>query len=939
MRPGSSRPWDVQQPSLHSTALLNRRAASAAALLWFLCAPQGAAQTFLGDYTGHSVAGRSVTITAGAASVRLTPYAPDILRVDFLPTPASAPDSSFSVIRDTSGAGLVAVLETDSVLHVTAGLIGIRCSKYPLRLAWLDQVGGTILEEPQTGGLASEGGSRSARFATRPGMHFYGTGERGIGPDLRGRSFASSNTQVYGYGAALSTMNINVPFLATSAGFGLFFDNTWPGWFDLGAADPAKFLYSAGGGELTFYVIAAGSVPAQLERYTWLTGRQPLPPRWAFGYLQSKYGYRNEAEARALVATMRQKRIPCDAVILDLYWYDRMGDLAWSPVNFPDPAGMVTDLLAAGVKTVLITQPYLTVTSAHWAEASAARHLATNALGQSYMLPNWWSCNCPASLLDVTRASTRAWWWEKHPPFMGSGVAGLWTDLGEPERHPADMVHHLGSSAKVHNIFNLLWAKAVFEGYSQFRPDHRLFNLTRSGFAGIQRYGAITWSGDVARTFGGLGVQIPMLLNMGMSGLPYQNSDIGGFCCGTTTPELYIRWLQFGTFSPVMRAHGAGPAVGGQDTEPWSHGPEAERVATEYIRLRYRLLPYIYSMAHENYGTGMPIARPLFFDDPEGGFDGEGASYLFGKAFLVSPVFSPGQTARSVGLPRGLWYDFWTDRQERGGVTVTVPAPLETIPLFVRAGSIIPMQPVREWTGQSPPDTLFLAVYPSPSGPSSFELVEDDGESLGYARGEAGRTLLEQSLAPAGARASLSITIGRTEGSYPGKPTRRVYLSEVHGIALAPVSVTRDGLPVPRRSTLDELRRNGDGWFHDPASALLSIHTPTFPDSSCRILADGLTPVSVHAGDDLPGGYALEQNFPNPFNAETVIRYRLPQAVRVRLAVYDLLGREVAVLAEGVEGPGRREVRWDAGARASGLYLCRLEAGGFAGAIKLLLVR
>ncbi len=896
-------------------------------------------QTYLGDYTGYDVAGRAVNVHAGQADVRFIFYATDIVRVDFLPLTGSVPDSSLVVIRDTSDAVAVSISETDSTLTLTSSSLRVLCRKYPLRMSYLDGAGVPLLAEPESGGLATVGSSRAANFVLHSSDHFYGTGERGIGLDLVGRSFDSYNTAAYGYGSALSTMNTNVPFLASTNGYALYFDNTYPGSFDLGASDQGKFAYVAAGGELTMYVIAAPSVQDELERYTWLTGRQPLPPRWAFGYLQSKFGYRNETEARAMVQTMRQKQIPCDAIILDLYWYDKMGDLTWNTTNFPDPFQMMSDFLAAGFKTIAITEPYIINSSPNWAEASAGGYLATDSNGTSYLLPNWWSCNCPASLLDITNPSARSWWWGKHPAFFGAGLAGIWTDLGEPERHPDDMKHVLGTASKVHNVYDLLWAQADFEGFNAFRPDRRLFNLTRSGFAGIQRYGVVPWSGDVRKSFGGLAVQLPMLLNMGMSGLAYHNSDIGGFCCGTTTAELYVRWMEYGTFCPIARAHGAGPAVGGQDTEPWAFGAAAESIATKYIRLRYELLPYTYTMAHENYASGMPLARPLLFEQPDANTFNESSSYLWGDAFLVSPVVEAGQSSKTVYLPAGTWYDYWTDVQYTGGQAVTVSAPLDVLPLFVRGGSIVPMQSVMNFSDERPLDTLTLSIYPLRDQPAAFTLYEDDGYTLRYQTGQYAETVVEEHLSGSDSVPSLHLTIGPAVGSYEGKPSRRVYLSDIHGVGEGPGSVLRNGVSIPERLSYDELRSNGDGYYYDHDKRRLVIQSPGSPDSTVTLLAENLVLLTVKEQTPSPHEFRLEPNYPNPFNPTTKIAFSVPVRGLVSLKVFDLLGKEVATLMEKVLAPGSYTVTFDGDGLASGVYICRLQSGPFHATAKLTLVK
>jgi len=342
------------------------------------------AQTFLGNYSGHNVNGKAISVNAGSASIRFIFYQPDILRVDFLPTPATLFDSSFVVIRDTTQTVGMTIMSTDSTLEIASSAIKIVCAKNPLRVAYYTGAGKALLAEPGSGGLASNGGARLATFSLSPDDHFYGTGERGIGLDLRGSAFDSYNTQIGGYGehtGPLPTMNINIPFVSSTHGYALYFENTYPGRFDFGVTDPKNFSYRASGGELSYFLIAGPTIREQLEKYTWLTGRQPLPPRWAFGFIQSKYGYKNDVEAYTMVQTMRQKQIPCDAMVLDLYWFNAMGDISWKPVSWPNPFHMMDSLLAQGIKTIVITEPYIVQHSINFPEARDNGYLGTYSNG------------------------------------------------------------------------------------------------------------------------------------------------------------------------------------------------------------------------------------------------------------------------------------------------------------------------------------------------------------------------------------------------------------------------------------------------------------------------------------------------------------------------------------------------------------------------------
>ncbi len=885
------------------------------------------AQTYLGDYTGYSIEGKRIRVNVGSSSVEFIFYKPEILRVYFLPTDSTQFDSSFVIIQDTTENVALSTVETDTSLEISSSSIRIVCSKIPLRISYFNLSGELLLAEPQSGGLATNGEERWVIFGLSPDDHFYGTGERGTCLDKRGQVLYSYNQQVFGYDGPVSTMNLNVPFTASTNGYALYFENTYPGEFDLGFSDSTRFLYGVFGGELSYFLIVAQSIKEQLDRYTWLTGRQPLPPRWSLGYIQSKYGYRNEWEAREFVQTVREKGIPCDAIVLDLYWFVHMGDISWNHAAWPDPFQMMSDFLNQGIKTIVITEPYIVEHSSNFWPAFAYGYFAKDSLGIPYLIEDWWSCNCDAGLLDLTNPSAQNWWWDKHPAFFGDELAGIWTDLGEPESHPEDMYHYLGRADKVHNIFNLLWAKTLFEGFNQFRPNQRLFNLTRSGYAGIQRYGVAPWSGDVGTSFGALAVQIPMMLNMGMSGLAYHNSDIGGFCCGYTSPELYVRWMQYGTFCPVTRAHG--PDY--QPQEPWGYSEETEEICKRYIQLRYRLLPYIYTFAFKNYQSGLPIAIPLFFEYPDdNSLSNESSSYLWGDAILVSPVVEEGQGSKSLHLPEGKWIYFWADEVFCGGQAITVDTPLDIMPLFVKAGSIIPMQPIMDYTDQSSLDTLMLEIYPSPEIEASFTLYEDDGKTLDYRSGGFSQTQFNQSISCSRGDTSLSVDIGAAEGVYDGKPEDRVYLCGIHCIADKPTAVWKNGEMIPERPSYEVLRQEGDGFFYDSLARCLYIHIPGFTDSTYALCIDDISIYGILSPS--LNILSMEQIYPNPFSSTTTICYSVTHSARVSIKVYDILGREVATIVDEVEETGRYEAEFDLKNYrledlSSGVYFVRLVAG------------
>ncbi|MGE5430536.1 MAG: TIM-barrel domain-containing protein, partial [Syntrophomonadaceae bacterium] len=402
-----------------------------------------------------------------------------------------------------------------------------------------------------------------------------------------------------------------------------------------------------------------------------------------------------------------------------------------------------------------------------------------------------------------------------------------------------------------------------------------------------------------------------------------------------TTPELYARWMQFGTFCPITRAHGTG-----QPTEPWAFGTETEAISRKFIQIRYQLMPYIYTMAYENFKTGMPLARPLFFDYPsDEKLYNLSSSYLWGNSMLVSPVTQAGQTSKQVYLPEGVWIDFFDNKIYNGSQTVTVPAPLDKMPVFVKSGSIIPMLPALNNTEQIPSDTLFLRIYPSALFPGEFMLYEDDGKTLSYQKGQFSETAFTQKTFNTAKGQSLELTIGQSIGSYNGKPPFRTYIAEVHLVIAKPEKVELNGRTLLPMSSLGELQKSKEGFFFDNMINRLYIQLKAYSDSSYKITANN---ISLLAGAALNGKvmmFRLEQNYPNPFNPATIIKFSIAERSFVNLSVYDILGRKITSLVNEEKPAGNFEVSFNAGSLPSGIYIYVLTAGQYREIRKMNLVK
>jgi oligosaccharide 4-alpha-D-glucosyltransferase len=781
-----------------------------------------AAIDFVGDYRSHRIDGNTVFFDCTPAFVSVEFCTEDIVKVGltFIWNPVE--DSSYVVMHEAWPQVSFTIEDDDSTLHILSSTFDISCQKYPFRLSFCERSGHLLVQERSEGGLGWQSPHTYAFFSQSPEDHFYGLGMRAIDLDRKGRSFDTYNRHGSGDDEH-ATMGINIPFLCTTSGYGLYFDNTYPGNFDFGEESSEYWFYRSDGGQMVYYLIHGPDMKGILEKYTWLTGRQPLPPRWALGYLQSKYGYQNENEAKAMISTMRNKGIPIDAIILDLYWFGYPGDMgrfAWNLSNWPDPTGMVEEFREYGIKTILIEEPYVRDWTSNFSEGSSNGSFGTTPSGNTYIVNMWAG---PAGLIDFTNPAARDWWWSKHEPFLDQGIAGWWTDLGEPETHPGDMVHHIGSAAKAHNILNLLWSRTLYEGYRSYSPDERVFLVTRSGYAGMQRYGTAPWSGDVACTFKGLRNQIPIMLGMSLSGVAYQNSDIGGFW-GAPSGELYTRWIQFGAFCPIMRPHGVD-----HPTEPYGYGSEVEAICREYILLRYRLLPYIYTMAFKNTSRGLPLARPLVLeypDDPQ--VVNLGREYLWGDDILVAPVTEEGATTKEVYLPEGQWIEYWTKEMFTRGSYI-VQAPLDVLPLFVKNGAILLMGPEMDYSDQMPLDSLTLDMYPA--GFSSTILYEDDGSSYAYESGDWDTTRFT-------CRVFSNETIVEIEpavGGFSGRLSSRVYISQINRVFDAPDSVlVNDELAIHYFSS-SEFSSATEGWWYDQIRHLVKVKVVASPDTYNRI--------------------------------------------------------------------------------------------------------
>jgi alpha-D-xyloside xylohydrolase len=547
-----------------------------------------------------------------------------------------------------------------------------------------------------------------------PDERLYGFGERFVPLDQRGRRWQSWTTD------ALSTATQRaykpVPFGLSSRGYGLFVNSTARVEFDLGATSSLSAAFTLDATELDYFIIYGPALSDVLRRYWRLTGAPPLPPRWSFGFWSSRNSYRSRVEVEEIARGYRERAIPCDVIHLDPWWMgaeENWCNLTWDTRAFPEPAGMIGDLRGQGFRVCLWENPYVPQGSDLYAEGAASGYFVRDAEGEPYLIPGWTEKRTPTAVVDFTNPAAVAWWQEKHRRLMAMGVSTFKSDFGEGA--PADGHYHDGTPGdQAHNLYPLLYNRAVFEVVDAHGGGQGLV-WSRATTAGGQRY-PVHWGGDCRTTFDHMAASLRGGLNFILSGFVYWSHDIGGYT-HESNPALYARWAQFGLFCSHARAHGTSPR------EPWAFGEEVEAIFRKYVTLRYRLLPYTYSCAARAATTGRPLMRPLLLDyqdDPTAHIID--LQYLFGDAFLVAPVFAE-ESDVPVYLPEGRWIDYWTKHTHVGPGWITVHAPLDKLPLFVREGAIIPMGPEVQYVGQKPLDPLTLDVYPSDEG--AFTLWEE----------------------------------------------------------------------------------------------------------------------------------------------------------------------------------------------------------------------
>jgi alpha-glucosidase len=774
----------------------------------------------IGPVSSFTRADDSVTFNcADNSQVQVRILAPDLVRVRASFRKAlPARDHSWAIARTSWDNARWSLKEEAGYIIITTDEIETIVRRSPLLVEFRDAKTHEVINADARPMMFNPKGENIAA-AKKLGFdeHFYGLGEKAARLDKRRGQFTMWNSDTPGYREGTDPIYQSVPFyigLENGRAYGIFFDNSYRTQFDFGVSSQEHISFASDGGEMNYYFFRGPSIKKIVSRYSDLTGHIQMPPMWALGNQQSRYSYYPQAVAEDIVRRYRERDLPLDVLYLDIHYMNGYRVFTWDTDRFPNPAEFTNKLRQQGVKVVTIIDPGVKYQPA---ESGAAQNQNKPELGpqdKSYYVYNQgleknfflkrkdgklyigrvWPGE--SVFADFSIEGARKWWGNLHRGLIDQGVAGVWTDMNEP----ADFIDQTGKTqmdvisydegeysthAKNRNVFALLMARATYEGLERLEPNKRPYVITRAGYAGYQRYTTM-WTGDNTSTWDALALSIPMFQSLGLSGVPFIGTDVGGFI-GRSDGELLTRWYEIGFLTPMCRNH---KEVNGNDQEPWRFGKQYEDIIRKYLKLRYRLLPFLYTNLEDARRTGLPLFRPLLLNYQDDyntlTIDDQ---FMIGADLLVAPVVQPGLMTRRVYLPEGTWIDYWTDKKIAGGRVIQADAPLDTVPMYVRAGSIIPMGPEMNYVGEKRFDPLTFSIYPDERGRAAVTLYEDDGTSPAYKQGVFRRTSVSVSKSGGG----FQVDVGAPVGSYDAGARNFVFV-----LKSAPAArlVSLDGKPM-----------------------------------------------------------------------------------------------------------------------------------------------
>jgi alpha-glucosidase len=762
-------------------------------------APQKTEVLTLDHGTNFAARADGVDVEDGSTREEITALRDDVIRIRIGRNSKMPEDASWAVLPEARRSRVNITPESSAAsFGFRTRSIEVQIARSNLQLTVRDLNGEIVQQDALP--VRFDGDSFRISKTMPLDEHYFGLGDK-TGPlDRRDEAFSNWNTDAYRFQESTDPIYKSIPFFITyRAGLasGVLLDNTWRTNFDFGKQLPGVYSFGAVDGPLDYYVIYGPSAKQVVKTYAWLTGTAPLPALWTLGFQQSRYTYVPQSRVIEVANRLRADHIPADAIYLDIGFQEKNRPFTVDRSLFPDFVGMVAQLKANHFHVVAITDLHIAKLPDHhyfpYDSGIAGDHFVKNPDGSVYSGVVWPG---PSVFPDFTRQQTRAWWGTLYQPLVKAGVAGFWNDMNEPsvfdsptKTIPLDVVHCIdepgfskreATHAEIHDVYGMENSRATYEGLKTLDPGVRPFVLTRATYAGGQRYAA-TWTGDNSSSWNHLRMTTPMLENLGLSGFAFAGADVGGFA-GTPPLDLLTKWLEIGAFQPIDRDH---TELGTGDQEPWVGGPEQEAIRRRYIEARYHLMPYLYTIAEEASRTGLPMVRPLFLEFPDAAPDkhpididvSAAGEFLLGRDLLIAAPAFPGELDRyQVEFPSEDWFNYWTGEKvpaKTGAHTgptetaanqvrlkTTIQPALDTLPVFARGGSILPIAPLVESTGETPQGPLTLRVYVGEE--CAGTLYQDDGQSYSYQQGQFLRMKFDCQVAADG----FHLRISPHEGSY-----------------------------------------------------------------------------------------------------------------------------------------------------------------------------
>jgi alpha-D-xyloside xylohydrolase len=748
------------------------------------CAPAAHAQwTAMNPVRQVQQQADGVLFSMGTGTLKVQVCSDSVIHVIYSPTASFAKPADLVVIKEHWPAAQWTMQSTNDAVTLTTSLLKVSVTRKDGAVAYAEVSGDSLLEEasrrltPEK--VNGEDTYRAESAISVYGSHegLYGLGQHQAGVwNYRGESVDISQ----------ENSNISVPLMVSSKGYGIFWNNTSRSRFNNRFAN-YLYISSEVADVIDYYFLYGPDFDKIVAAYRDLTGQAPMFGRWAYGFWQCKNRYKSQEELLGVARKYRDLHIPVDNLVQDWFWWNRKGEFVFNK-NYPDPKGMVDRLHNENFHLMISIWPFFEPGSANYDYMQ----------NQGWFVDKFKYAKPPyhtdaMAVYDATSPEARKYYWDQVDKGLFSiGLDAWWMDTTEPETEGQEenilLDHKLaaGSGNRYVNVYPLLDTQAVYQGQRSASDKKRVFILSRSAFAGSQRNGVTAWSGDINSDWLSFRRQIPAGLNFAVSGIPYWTTDIGGFVFGNPTDpafrELFIRWFQYGTFNPILRVHGTRRP---DENELWSYGPDAQTILVNFDRLRYRMLPYIYSLAWKTTSEAYTPMRPLVMDfRTDSRAQNVGDQFMYGPAFLVNPVTEPAATIRQLYLPETRWYDFWTGAAVEGGRTINAAAPLDRLPLYIRAGSILPLGPEEEWSTQKPADPIELRIYRGAN--ADFTLYEDENDNYDYEKGGYSTIGLHWD------DAQHTLTIGERKGQFPGmlesRAFRVVFVTENHGAGVNPAS-------------------------------------------------------------------------------------------------------------------------------------------------------